>query len=99
MTVNGATMKNRGWEFVLGFNDKKGDFSYGITGNFSHFADEITYLPETVIANYAGNTEKTIIGHSITSQFGYIYDGLFQNQDEVDVHAAPAGKGYWPNQI
>jgi TonB-dependent starch-binding outer membrane protein SusC len=93
MTVNGATMKNRGWEFVLGFNDKKGDFSYSITGNFSHFADEVTYLPETVIANYPGNTEKTIIGHSITSQFGYIYDGLFQNQDEVNAHATQPGKG------
>ena len=93
MTVNGATMENSGWEFVLGYNNKKGDFSYSITGNFSHFADKITYLPETVIANYAGNTEKTIIGHSITSQFGYVYDGLFQNQPEVDAAAAQPGKG------
>jgi TonB-dependent starch-binding outer membrane protein SusC len=93
MTVNGATMKNRGWELVLGYNDKKGDFSYSITGNFSHFADKVTFLPETVIANYAGNTEKTIIGHSITSQFGYVYDGLFQNQAEVDAAAAQPGKG------
>jgi TonB-dependent starch-binding outer membrane protein SusC len=93
MTVNGATMKNKGWEFVLGYNNKSGDFTYSITGNFSHFDDKITYLPETVIANYPGNSEKTIIGHSRTSQFGYIYDGLFQNQAEVDAHATQPGKG------
>ena len=93
MTVNGATMQNKGWEFVLGYNNKRGDLSYSITGNFSHFADKVTYLPESVIANYAGNTEKTIIGHSITSQFGYVYDGLFQNQAEVDAAAAQPGKG------
>jgi len=93
MTVNGATMENKGWEMVLGYKDKKGEFSYGITGNFSHFMDEITYLPDEVVANYAGNTEKTIIGHSRTAQFGYVYDGLFQNQEEVDAHAAQPGKG------
>lgn len=93
MTVNGATMSNKGWELVLGYKDSKGEFSYSITGNFSHFMDKITYLPETVIANYPGNLEKTIIGHSRTSQFGYIYDGLFQNQDEVLAHAAQPGKG------
>jgi TonB-linked SusC/RagA family outer membrane protein len=93
MTVNGATMANRGWELVLGYKDTKGKFSYSITGNFSHFMDEITYLPETVIANYPGNLEKTIIGQSRTAQFGYIYDGLFQNQAEVDAHAAQPGKG------
>lgn len=93
MVVNGASMENQGWEFILGYQDKKGDFSYGITGNFSHFMDKITYLPENVISDYPYNSETNIIGRSSTSQFGWIYDGLFQNQDEVDAHAVQTGKG------
>jgi TonB-dependent starch-binding outer membrane protein SusC len=91
--VNGATMANKGWEFVLGYSDKKGDFSYSLTGNFSHFADKITYLPPSVVRNYPGNVDQTIIGHSVTSVFGYQTDGLFQNQAEVDAAAVQPGKG------
>jgi TonB-linked SusC/RagA family outer membrane protein len=91
--VNGATMSNTGWEFVLGYNNKRGDFSYSFTGNLSHFADKITYLPPSVVRNYPGNEEQTIIGHSVTSLFGYVTDGLFQNQAEVDAAAAQPGKG------
>jgi TonB-dependent starch-binding outer membrane protein SusC len=91
--VNGATMTNAGWEFVLGYSDKKGDFSYSLTGNFSHFADKITYLPPSVVRNYPGNVDQTIIGHSVTSIFGYKTDGIFQNQAEVDAAATQPGKG------
>ena len=91
--VNGATMANAGWEFVLGFSDKKGDFSYSFTGNFSHFADKITFLPPSVVRNYPGNVDQTIIGHSVTSIFGYKTDGIFQNQPEVDAAPVQPGKG------
>ncbi len=92
-TVNGATMENKGWEFSLGYSDKAGDFGYNLNVVLSHFADKITYLPASVVRNYAGNTEQTIIGHSRTSVFGYVTDGLFQSQPEVDEYATQPGKG------
>lgn len=92
-TVNGATMQNKGWEFTLGYTDKPGDFGYNLGITLSHFADKITYLPPSVVRNYAGNTEQTIIGHSRTSVFGYKTDGLFQSQAEVDAWASQPGKG------
>jgi TonB-linked SusC/RagA family outer membrane protein len=92
-TVNGATMQNKGWEFTLGYTDKTGDFGYNLGITLSHFADKITYLPSSVVRNYAGNTEQTIIGHSVTSVFGYVTDGLFQSQPEVDAWASQPGKG------
>ncbi|MEI8225574.1 MAG: TonB-dependent receptor [Bacteroidota bacterium] len=91
--VNGATMKNKGWEFVLNYNDKIDDFNYNVVASLAHFRDEVTYLPETVIRSYAGNVEKTIIGHSLYSMFGYVTDGIFQNQEEVDASAVQPGKG------
>jgi len=90
---NGATIENKGFEIVLGYRDKIGKLSYSILGSISSFHDEITYLPASVVRSYPGNVEKTILGHSQTSVFGYVTDGIFQNQAEVDAHATQAGKG------
>ena len=42
---------------------------------------------------YPGNTEKTILGHSPLELFGYVAQGLFQTQQEVDAAATQPGKG------
>lgn len=92
--LNGATQKNQGWEAYVNYDsDKKNDFSYSITVSASHFKDKITELPEEVRTAYPGNSEQTIIGHSQFSIFGYVTDGLFQNQEEVDAHAEQIGAG------
>ncbi|WP_353195791.1 TonB-dependent receptor [Parapedobacter defluvii] len=92
-TVNGATMLNKGFEVSLGYQDQQGDLFYSITGNVSHFHDEITYLPSSVVRSFPGNVEKDILGRSRSSLFGYVTDGLFQSQEEVDAHATQPGKG------
>ncbi len=92
-TVNGASMSNKGFELTLGYHGEIRDFSYSIDVNASRFHDEITYLPSSVVRSYPGNIEKTILGHSRTSFFGYVTDGIFQNQAEVDKSAAQPGKG------
>jgi TonB-linked SusC/RagA family outer membrane protein len=91
--VNGATKENKGFEVVLGYRNRKGAFSYSINGNLASFKDKITELPEEVRTAYPGNQEKTILGHSQLSLFGYKSDGLFQNQAEVSAHATQVGKG------
>lgn len=90
---NGATMKNKGWEFVLGFENQVRDFSYRISANVGSSKDKVTYLPNSVVSAYPGNVEKTILGHSVTSMFGYVADGIFQSQAEVDKAAQQTGKG------
>ena len=90
---NGATMDNRGWEFLLTYDNQGKDFNYRITGNISAFKDKITYLPASVVRAYPGNVQKTIVGHSLSSLFGYVTDGIFQNQAEVDKYATQPGKG------
>lgn len=92
-TVNGATMSNKGFELTLGYRGSVKDFSYAIDANASRFHDKITYLPSAVVRSYAGNVEKTILDHSRTSFFGYVTDGIFQDQAEVDQAATQPGKG------
>lgn len=97
-TVNGASKSNKGWELVLGYRgEKRGDFSYNVQLNFTHFRDKITELPEDVRPAYPGNIDNTIIGHSQFDIFGYKTDGLFQSQEEVD--KAPAQIGAGPGRI
>ncbi len=92
--LNGATKQNKGWELALAYyGETTGDFSYSIYANAAHFKDEITELPEEVRTAYPGNVEQTIIGHSELSIFGYVTDGIFQNQGEVDAHATQVGAG------
>ena len=90
--LNGATKQNNGWELSLSYKkDITRDFSYELSAGAGHFADKITELPEEVRTAYPGNSEQTIIGHSQYSIFGYVYDGLFQNQAEVTAHATQVG--------
>jgi len=90
---NGATMESWGWEFSLGYSNSSGDFSYGLNTTLSSSKDKVTFVPDAVVRDFPGNVEKTIIGHSVTSNFGYVADGIFQNQQEVDNHADQPGKG------
>lgn len=90
--LNGATQKNNGWELALSYRKKvNNDLTFEIGTSFSHFSDKIIELPEEVRTAYAGNSEKTIIGHSSRSIFGYVTDGIFQNEAEVEAHATQVG--------
>jgi hypothetical protein len=91
--VNGASVKTMGFEVALNYQNSIGALSYTISGNIGHYRDEITHLPASVVHSYPGNSEKTILGHSMDSNFGYVADGLFKTQDEVDRHADQPGKG------
>lgn len=92
-TVNGATMKNRGFELAVGYNGQAGKFRYSINGNIARAMDEVTYVPSSVITSYPNNAEKNIQGRSITSVLGYVTDGLFRSAEEVTAHATQPGKG------
>ena len=92
--VNGASMENKGIEFSLGYRGRTSfGLNYDVTGNISGYRNKITKLPESVVNNYGGNgTTDNILGKPINSFYGYVADGLFQSQEEVDNHAAQTGK-------
>jgi len=94
--INAGEVKNVGWEFQLGYRHELANgLSWDITGNISRYRNEVTKLPETVAAKgtYGGNGVKSVIGHAMYSQVGYIADGLFKSQEEIDNHAQQAGAG------
>ena len=98
--VNGGTIENSGVEVIVGYEDGitfdslDDDIFFDISFNISTTKNKVTALPEDVINSFGGNgQDKTILGHSINSVYGYIADGLFQNQEEIDAAATQAGAG------
>lgn len=92
--VNGASMENRGFEFMLTYSQKVGEVDLNITGNIASYRNKITKLPEDVINSYPGNgNDQTILGRPWKSLFGYVTDGIFQNEQEVTDHVEQPGKG------
>ena len=98
MWFNGADIDNKGFELTLNYTEKFGDVGFEIGGVFSHNKQKIVNVPDVVINNYAGNgREHNILGRPRNSIYGYIADGLFQSQEEVD--AAPTQSGAGPGRI
>ena len=94
--INAGEMKNMGWELSVGYRHKlESGFSWDINGNISRYTNEITKLPETVAAKgtFGGNGVKSVVGHPMGAQVGYIADGIFKSQEEIDNHATQEGAG------
>jgi TonB-linked SusC/RagA family outer membrane protein len=89
---NGATISNVGFEGVLGYRTKVGEVDFNITGTISSFSDKVVSLPASVVSAYPGNGIQTILGHSQSAVFGYVTDGLYKTQAEVDNSPADPGK-------
>ena len=94
--INAGEMENRGFEFNIGYRNKTNfGLKYDITANISSYRNKITALPTTVAANgtFGGNGVKSVIGHPMGAQVGYVCDGIFKSQEEIDNHATQEGAG------
>lgn len=77
---NIAEVANSGYEFQLGYNNQKNDFSYAFSVNASHSRNEIKFWDEPPGApDYQKST-----GHPMNSGLYYNAIGVFSDQEEVD---------------
>ena len=100
MVRNVGGMQNKGFEFSLGFKGSKGDFTYSINGNFALVKNEVTSLgtSEALVASIPydytlidlqgalGNIIRSEVGKPYGQFYGYLTDGIFQNQAEIDAY-------------
>ena len=94
--INAGEMKNVGCEASFGWRDElPSGLSWDISGNIGTYRNTITKLPATVEAKgtFGGNGVKSVVGHPMGAQVGYIYDGIFKSQEEIDNHAVQEGAG------
>jgi TonB-linked SusC/RagA family outer membrane protein len=94
--VNAADMSNNGIELEIAYqSDPSRKFTYSIRGNIAHNKNRITNLPKSVQYSYGGSALKgdDIQGHPLDSYYGFITDGIFTSDDQVNNSATQPGKG------
>lgn len=85
---NAGVVENQGIEIQLGFKNSHENLSYDISGNLGYNANKIISLAGT--GPYINTTRAWTpvyikeVGYPIDSHYGYLIDGFFQSQEEVD---------------
>ncbi|UII23435.1 SusC/RagA family TonB-linked outer membrane protein [Fulvivirga ligni] len=85
-TVNAGSMRNRGFEFVLGYHKHSGDWNFDISANLSTLKNEVLSLGGNDEPIY-GAGSKTEVGSEVGQHFGYEVLGIFQSEAELLEHA------------
>ena len=85
--VNTGELENKGWEFEIGHQNKIGDFSYRLNGNFSIIKNKVITLGMGNVQQnngMIGNGSDLFIGYPMQMYYGYLTDGVFLSDSEVE---------------
>ncbi len=85
---NAGSMRNNGWDLSIGWRDKIGEFGYSIAGNLSDVKNKVIDLYGQKYINPTNTIQE---GYPIRAWYGYVSDGYFQSQPEIDNAAAVYG--------
>lgn len=82
--TNAGSINNKGFEFSLTWHDQIDDFAYTVGFNGGTLKNEVTELGDKNADIISGDYHRTSVGQPIGSYYGYVQDGIFQNQEEID---------------
>lgn len=94
-SVNGGQVQNKGFEFALGYQKTLGEFSFGLNGNFATLSNVVKSLGvgrpiNGPTLNYTSmSSSYTEVGRPIGYYRGYIVDGIYQTDQEVNKALQP----------
>lgn len=86
---NTASVENKGFEFLAGYNDQFGQVNFNASANFTIINNEVTALGNATPIIAGGFTSngllgtKTDVGQPISSFFGWVTDGIYQTDEEA----------------
>ncbi|QDH81575.1 TonB-dependent receptor [Echinicola soli] len=84
--TNVGSVRNRGIELSVGVNEELGAILWNTSLNYSVNRNEVLKLgPDNspiIYTDYVA-TVKTEVGQPISNFYGYIFDGVFNNQEEI----------------
>ncbi|MEQ9441429.1 MAG: TonB-dependent receptor [Cyclobacteriaceae bacterium] len=84
--VNAGALRNTGVDVELTYRHATGPFTFDISANASTLNNEVLALGGNDEPIY-GVGSKTEVGSEVGQHFGYEYEGIFQDQEQIDNHA------------
>ncbi|UOB17036.1 SusC/RagA family TonB-linked outer membrane protein [Abyssalbus ytuae] len=94
--VNDGKMENKGFELNINYIDRSGDLGYEIGLNLTGSKNELTELttseylgiPSSSLhsVNFDQEISRSAVGQPLASFYGYVAEGLFQSQSEIDTY-------------
>ncbi len=94
-SVNGGAVQNKGFEFVLGYRTTVGDLKIDVNGNFSTLKNVVTSLGVgrpingPTLQYTSMSSSYTEVGQPIGYYRGYVVDGIYQTNAEVNKTLQP----------
>jgi len=88
--TNAGSIRNSGLEFITTWKDKIGKLNYSISLNGATLKNEVLSLGNDNSDIVTGTYHRTSVGHSVGAIYGYVQDGIFQNQTEIDAYLPSA---------
>lgn len=96
--VNAGALQNKGFEFTTNYqNNPSSKVNYSVSANISTNKNKVTSLGtgEAIIAQWTrGKQYATTItqrGQEIGALYGYIMEGIFRDQADLNAHATQSG--------
>jgi len=97
-TTNSGRLAIHGWELNIGWRDQVGDFSYSVRANISDAKNEVSQRIGNNLIRLGNN--RTPTGYPMDSYFGYVFDGIIQNEQELaDYRARFPNEGMIQTQV
>ncbi len=98
--VNAGEVSNKGFEFDINFQNNDHAFKYNVNANIATLTNRVDKL-QTFVKSIIddGTHTKTEVGHPISSYFGYVFDGIYQNTGEITKQLFSNTNGAQPGDI
>lgn len=87
--VNAGEVSNKGLEASLSVRNSSRNFRYEVNGNISTLINRVENLHPN-LPSLIGDVYKTAPGHSLASYFGYVAEGIYQDEEEINKHLSPS---------
>lgn len=84
---NIGKVNNQGLESTLSYNRLAGDFSYGISGNFTYTKNELVFKDEA--PGVLGHQRET--GRSLSTYLLYNVIGIYKTEEDLDTYPSVPG--------
>ena len=83
--VNAGQVSNRGLEMMFSYRNSSGPFKYFVNANFASLNNTVDKLHPN-LPYIVGPVSRIQPGHPINSYFGFVQEGIYQNQEEINQH-------------